>query len=134
MFEVRRAVQGGSTVNRHSIVLTCIGLAAATAAVLTPIATAGKRTGRPAATVAVSGKEYMFTPSSISVSHGTVTFRFTNRGKIGHDLNVDGKTTPVINPGKTAAITVSLKKGTYRFICTVTGHAKLGMRGTLKVK
>jgi plastocyanin len=127
-------MQGGSAVNRHSIVLSCIGLVAATAAVLTPIATAGKRAGRPAATVAVSGKEYRFTPSSISVSHGAVTFRFTNRGRIGHDLNVDGKTTPVINPGKTATITVSLKKGTYRFICTVAGHAQLGMRGTLKVK
>jgi uncharacterized cupredoxin-like copper-binding protein len=121
-------------VNRHSIALTCIGLAAATAAVLTPIATAGKHTGRPAAAVAVSGKEYRFTPSSISVSHGAVTFRFTNRGKIGHDLNVDGKKTPVINPGKTATIIVSLKKGTYTFICTVPGHAKLGMKGTLKVK
>ena len=120
--------------NRHSVVLTCIGLVAATAAVLTPIATAGKRAGRSAATVAVSGKEYMFTPSSISVSHGAVTFRFTNRGRIGHDLNVDGKKTPVINPGKTAAITVSLKKGTYSFRCTVPGHAQLGMKGTLKVK
>jgi uncharacterized cupredoxin-like copper-binding protein len=120
-------------VTRRSIVLTCIGLVAATAAVLTPIATAGKH-GRPAATVAVSGKEYRFTPSSISVSHGTVTFRFTNRGKIGHDLNVDGKKTPVINPGKTATITVSLKKGTYSFKCTVPGHAQLGMKGTLKVK
>jgi uncharacterized cupredoxin-like copper-binding protein len=121
-------------VNRRSIVLTGIGLVAATAAVLTPIATAGKHASRRAATVAVSGKEYSFTPSSISVSHGTVTFRFTNRGKIGHDLSVPGKKTPVINPGKTATITVSLKKGTYSFICTVPGHAQLGMKGTLKVK
>ena len=120
--------------NRHSIVLALIGLAAATAAVITPIATAGRPAGRPAATVAVSGQEYKFTPSAISVSHGKVTFRFTNRGKIGHDLNVDGKKTPVINPGKTASFTVSLKKGTYTFICTVAGHAKLGMKGTLKVK
>jgi uncharacterized cupredoxin-like copper-binding protein len=121
-------------VNRHSIVLTCIGLVAAVAVVIAPIATAGKRAARRPPTVAVSGKEYSFTPSSISVSHGAVTFRFTNRGKIGHDLNVDGKKTPVINPGKTATITVSLKKGTYTFICTVPGHAKLGMKGTLKVK
>jgi uncharacterized cupredoxin-like copper-binding protein len=127
-------MQGGSAVNRHPIVLTCIGLVATTAAVLTPIVNAGQRAGRRAATVAVSGKEYGFTPSSISVNHGVVTFRFTNRGRIGHDLNVDGKTTPIINPGKTATITVSLKKGTYTFICTVPGHAKLGMRGTLKVK
>lgn len=122
------------TKNRHSIALICAGLAAVTAAVLTPIATGGKRAGRSVPTVAISGKEYSFTPSSISVSHGTVTFRLSNRGTIGHDLNVDGKTTPVINPGKTATITVSLKKGTYTFICTVPGHAKLGMKGTLKVK
>jgi uncharacterized cupredoxin-like copper-binding protein len=129
-----RTLKGVSAVKRRSIVPICVGLAAATAALLTPIAIAGKPAARSAKTVAVSGKEYRFTPSSISVSHGAVTFRFTNRGKIGHDLNVDGKTTPVINPGKTASITVSLKKGTYRFICTVPGHSQLGMRGTLKVK
>jgi uncharacterized cupredoxin-like copper-binding protein len=120
-------------VNRRSIILACISLAAG-AATLTPIATAGKNTAHAAASVAVSGKEYSFSLSSTSAGHGRITFRFSNRGKIGHDFKIDGKMTPVINPGKTATFTVSLKKGTYGFLCTVPGHAQLGMKGTFRVK
>lgn len=119
--------------NRRSIILACIGLAAG-AAILTPIATAGKHTAHSAASVSVSGKEYRFSLSPTSAGHGTITFRFTNGGKIGHDFKIDGKKTPVINPGKTATITVNLKKGSYSYLCTVPGHAQSGMKGTFRVR
>ena len=28
---------------------------------------------------------------------------------------------------------MSLKKGSYKYICTIPGHAEKGMKGTLKV-
>ena len=60
--------------------------------------------------------------------------KLANRGKVVHDLRVAGKKTPRIGPGKTATLRFGdLAPGTYRFICTVPGHAALGMRGTLTV-
>jgi uncharacterized cupredoxin-like copper-binding protein len=120
-------------VTRRLIVLICTGLAAC-AAIVAPIATAGKHTARSAASVSVSGKEYKFSLSTTSASHGSITFRFTNRGHIGHDFRIDGKMTPVITPGKSATFTVNLKKGTYNYLCTVPGHAQSGMKGTFRVK
>jgi nitrite reductase (NO-forming) len=65
---------------------------------------------------------------------GTVTFSVVNRGKIGHDFKIAGKKTPIIKPGKSAKLKVVFKKkGRYPYLCTVPGHAKLGMQGTLSV-
>jgi uncharacterized cupredoxin-like copper-binding protein len=100
-----------------------------------PIALAASRSAHSAASqVSVSGKEFKFSLSSKSAKHGSITFRFSNKGKLKHDFKIDGKKTPVIKPGKSASITVSLRKGTYKYLCTVKGHARAGMRGSFKVK
>ena len=44
-----------------------------------------------------------------------------------------GKKTPLIAPGKSAKLTVTLKAGKQAYTCTVPGHAAAGMKGTLKV-
>ena len=41
--------------------------------------------------------------------------------------------TPILKAGKSAVLNVTLKKGKYKFICSITGHATLGMNGTLLV-
>jgi uncharacterized cupredoxin-like copper-binding protein len=42
---------------------------------------------------------------------------------------------PLIQPGKTATVAVTFtKKGEYRYLCTVPGHAALGMRGVFAVR
>lgn len=84
-------------------------------------------------TVNVTAKEFKFTLSKKIVPHGKVTFKLTNKGKLPHDFAIGGKKTKVINGGKTATLTVTLKKGKAAYKCTVTGHAALGMKGTLKV-
>jgi plastocyanin len=87
-------------------------------------------------TIQVSGKEFSFNLSTKSVAKpGNVTFDFKNVGHVDHDFSINGKTTPLTQPGGTANLTVDLtKKGTYHYLCTVPGHAAAGMQGTFTVR
>jgi plastocyanin len=89
-----------------------------------------------ASTIPVSGKEFSFKLGTKSVGRpGKATFTFKNTGHVQHDFKIDGKTTPRIGPGKTARLTVTFKKkGTYRYECTVPGHAAAGMKGVFTVR
>ena len=87
-----------------------------------------------AATVRVTGTEYRFALSPRSVAPGTVTFRFTNRGRLRHDFKIAGKKTRVIARRRSATLRVRLRRGTYRYVCTVPGHADQGMKGRLRVR
>ena len=87
-----------------------------------------------ATSVSVTGKEYKFTLSKKTVRHGSVTFKFKNAGKLSHDFKIAGKKTKIITKGKSAApLTVRLKKGSYKYVCTIPGHADKGMKGTFRV-
>jgi uncharacterized cupredoxin-like copper-binding protein len=112
---------------KRSAFLAVVVLVAA--AIALPITIAASATS-----VSVTGKEYKFTLSKKSVRHGSVTFRFKNAGKLTHDFKIAGKKTKLTLKGKSAApLTVSLKKGSYKYVCTIPGHADKGMKGTLKV-
>jgi uncharacterized cupredoxin-like copper-binding protein len=90
---------------------------------------------RSLATVNVSAgspSEFKFTLSAKSVKSGVVTFKVTNKGKLAHDFQIGGRKTPLINPGKSNTLRVTLKKGSYTYMCTVPGHAAAGMKGTFK--
>jgi uncharacterized cupredoxin-like copper-binding protein len=111
---------------RYLSVLAVVALAALSLAQIASAAT----------TVQVSGKEYSFKLSTKSLAKpGTVTFNFKNAGHMQHDFSINGKKTKMIGPGKTAKLTVTFKKkGNYRYICTVPGHAALGMKGVFAVR
>jgi quinohemoprotein ethanol dehydrogenase len=86
-------------------------------------------------TIQVQGGEFFFRLSSQSAPHGKVTFVFKNVGAIVHDFSINGKTTPLLQPGKSAKLTVTFPKaGKYGYLCTVTGHAAAGMKGVLTVQ
>ncbi len=84
----------------------------------------------------VTGKEFRFKLATKSIKKpGTVTFNFKNTGTELHDFRINGKQTRLIKPGKSAKLTVRFKKkGSYRYLCTVPGHAAAGMRGVFKVR
>jgi uncharacterized cupredoxin-like copper-binding protein len=85
-------------------------------------------------TIFVTAREFKFKLSKSTVKTGTVIFKVTNKGKIGHDFKIDGKKTRIIAPGKSATLKIVFKKkGTYGYICTVPGHAANGMKGKLGV-
>ncbi len=78
--------------------------------------------------------ELKFTLSKSSVKAGRVTFRVANRGSLKHDFRIAGKKTKLISKGKSASLTVTLKRGRNRYVCTVPGHADGGMRGVVTAR
>lgn len=100
---------------------------------------AGPTVALPSGTVAVEAREYGFTPSTITVPAGVVTFSIRNAGNEEHEFEIfKGET--VVNeveglvPGLTKPLTVTLEAGSYTFACLLNGHDQLGMKGTLTVQ
>jgi uncharacterized cupredoxin-like copper-binding protein len=103
----------------------------------TPAATSVAAGSHPRATRdSVGAQEFSFRLSTRSISKpGQVTFTVKNRGSILHNFKINGKSTPNLQPGKTAHLSVSFKKkGRYRYLCTEPGHAAAGMRGVFTVR
>jgi plastocyanin len=125
---------------KQPIFRSALTLAAITLAALAviPLATAriNRQATAAATTVQVKGGEFFFRLSAKSATKpGKVTFSYTNIGHIPHDFKINGKQTPLIGPGKTAKLVVNFKKkGTYRYLCTVPGHAEAGMMGVFKIR
>jgi nitrite reductase (NO-forming) len=85
-------------------------------------------------TVTEGTPEFAIKVSTKSVKAGVVTFKVTNKGNLPHDFKIGNKKTPLLQSGKSATIKVTLKKGKAAYLCTVSGHAAAGMKGTLTVK
>ena len=114
------------------LTLTALGLAGLGAGVF--VARGGATTNAQAVSkVTVVATEFKFALSKRSVNSGVVVFTVKNKGKILHDFKIAGKKTPLIKPGKSATLRVTMKKGRFQYICTVTGHARLGMKGAFVV-
>jgi uncharacterized cupredoxin-like copper-binding protein len=82
--------------------------------------------------------EFKFTPGTLDVKAGKVTFQLDNGGTVGHDMVISDSTGKVlaksdlVQPGNTTELTVSsLPAGSYTFYCDVPGHRAQGMQGTL---
>ncbi|HWQ23918.1 MAG TPA: plastocyanin/azurin family copper-binding protein [Gaiellaceae bacterium] len=85
-------------------------------------------------TVDVDMTDFAFELSEESVPWGTVAFRLVNKGGVGHDLQVAGKRSAVLNRGQTGVLDVTFPRpGQYPFLCTIPGHAAAGMKGVLEV-
>jgi iron uptake system component EfeO len=105
-------------------------------------ASAGPATPVPSNVVAVEAAKdgpYKFTPSTILVPAGTVTFSVRNAGNEEHEFEIFKGETVVdeiegLVPGLTKQLTVTLAAGDYTFACKLNGHDQLGMKGTLTVQ
>jgi uncharacterized cupredoxin-like copper-binding protein len=119
--------------NRSSRAVQLACVLAVAAAALAIVGGAFAAPAHRTATITVTATEFKFKLSSSSAKAGNVTFTVVNKGKLGHDFKIGGKKTPLIAPGKSATLTVTLKAGSFPYLCTVPGHAAAGMKGTLKV-
>lgn len=104
------------------------------AAVALAVPAFASRSRTAATSVTVTATEFHFKLSRTSAAHGRVTFTLVNKGKLGHDFKIGGKKTPVVGPGKSAKVTVTLKAGKFQYLCTVAGHAAAGMKGTFTAR
>jgi glucose/arabinose dehydrogenase len=109
--------------------------AAASGFVLASALPASGATARPkVVTIRVQARDFDFALSRTRVQPGVVRFAFVNRGSAQHDFAIAGRKTRVLPRGGRAVVEVRLRKpGRYSFLCTVAGHAALGMKGTLVV-
>jgi plastocyanin len=99
-------------------------------------AAAHQSTVRAATITVTPGKpaEFRFTLSKKTAPLGTVTFKVTNKGLLPHDFKIFGHKTKLLSPGQAQTLKVTfLKAGKYPYLCTVTGHAAAGMKGTFSV-
>jgi uncharacterized cupredoxin-like copper-binding protein len=94
-----------------------------------------------AKTIAVTETEFKIQlPALTQLQGGKYTFVVKNAGKIQHDLAISGGSvagndkTPLLNPGQTAKLTVSLQTGNYTLWCTVPGHKAAGMVAKLSIR
>jgi glucose/arabinose dehydrogenase len=87
-----------------------------------------------AATVTVRMLDYRDVLSRMSVPVGSVRFVVVNRGASPHDFAIGGKRTRMLKRGERQTLVVRFKRaGSYTYVCTVPGHAHLGMKGVLRV-
>jgi uncharacterized cupredoxin-like copper-binding protein len=114
-----------------------IGIAAAAAvvaaAVLTAMPAFAHQQRQSAVNIKVTAVDLRFILKLKKAPHGLVEFMVTNKGHVQHNFKIAGKKTPLISPGQTKVLKVTLKKGKYTYLCTVPGHAAAGMKGVFRV-
>src|SRR5512143_3636598 len=97
------------------------------------------RQGEAPITVSATLSEWKVELSERHVPAGKVTFSLTNSGSVPHQFEVEGqgieKEAPLIQPGATATLTLTLKPGHYEIYCPVGNgsHKHLGMETALDV-
>lgn len=81
--------------------------------------------------------DFKITPGVLTVTPGVVNFAVRNQGPTLHNLTIkdsSGRTlgaTRDLRPGETALLTITLPAGSYMAICSLPGHASLGMVDSL---
>jgi len=118
-----------------------IGLLVAVCAVLAlgACSSSSKGSSEPTKTVTdgkitVDAFDIHFDVGTIKTTAGPLEVTFNNKGSLEHTFKIENTDLDLkANAGKTATGTVNLQKGTYKYECTVAGHAQQGMKGEIEV-
>ena len=112
-----------------------VGVLAALSTAAFALSGAATPTPGRTSTVRVDAKDFSFTLSRRSVPAGsTVRFVVRNRGSVPHDFVINGRRTRLLRPNQAQTLTVAFpRKGTFRYLCSVPGHTRLGMKGVFGV-
>jgi hypothetical protein len=117
---------------RRSLVLATLAVGTLAAGIAAVAAFAPAASGTSSARYAVTARDFRFVIVPPRLRAGTQTFTVVNRGQATHDFKIGTKKTRILNPGERQTIRVTLRKGRrYTVICTVPGHAALGMKRTM---
>jgi uncharacterized cupredoxin-like copper-binding protein len=87
--------------------------------------------------VQVTEVEYKIELPKTTFAPGTYAFEVFNKGRIVHNLNVQGggstESSQDIQPGSSGTVTAELKTGTYVLYCSIPGHRQQGMQQKITV-
>jgi plastocyanin len=84
--------------------------------------------------ITVDAFDIHFDVGVIKTAAGPLTVTLVNKGAQEHTFKIEDTALDLkANGGKSATGTVTLAKGTYKFECTIPGHAQQGMKGTVEV-
>ena len=112
------------------------GALGSTGAVLVAAGAAGASS--KATTVTAVETEFHIALSKKTFTPGRYTFFTENKGHVTHALEITGPGlgdphTKNLEPGQTARLSVTFKKGAYDVFCPVPGHKMLGMNMNVSV-
>jgi uncharacterized cupredoxin-like copper-binding protein len=118
--------------------LTLAGLAAATVAATVLSAPPASAATSTTSVKAVETDFHIALSKSSSFKAGKYAFDAVNKGHTTHALMITGPgikmaMTKDIQPGQSATLAVTLKKGTYDIYCPIPGHKALGMNVNIAV-
>jgi uncharacterized cupredoxin-like copper-binding protein len=88
-------------------------------------------------TLTVEAGDLWFAPSELTIrSDASATLVLVGAGQVAHNLIVDELGLQLyVGPGISSEVSVSdLPPGTYQFYCSVFGHRRAGMFGTLTIE
>jgi len=112
-------------------ILAVLALAGAAVAGVVAHASASKTS------IHVTEREFRIGLPAKSAPAGPVELEIRNAGHYPHELAIAGPgvkaRTPMIKPGKSAKLTVTLRAGSYSLWCPIPGHAAKGMKAALTV-
>lgn len=116
-----------------------MGLLVAICAVLALGACSSSKSSEPTKTVTdgkitIDAFDVHFDVGTIKTTAGPLEVTFTNKGALEHTFTIaDTGLDLKAKSGKSSTGTVNLAKGTYKYECTVAGHAQQGMKGEIEV-
>jgi len=93
----------------------------------------------PGQAVEIVATDFQFTPQTVTVAAGAVSFSLRNDGVIDHNLAIEDSrrnilgSSPVASSRGSSILDVTLPEGTYNMICTLPAHREAGMIGTISV-
>jgi uncharacterized cupredoxin-like copper-binding protein len=137
MRSARQRPQTRHTAIRLATFAALVGVTAGTAGLT--VITAGPASAAPGATtVKAVETDFHIKLSRTSFKPGKYTFVAQNKGQTTHALMVTGPgiamaMTKDLQPGQSAKLTVTFKKGAYDIDCPIPGHKALGMNVNINV-
>jgi glucose/arabinose dehydrogenase len=111
-----------------------LGAAVACALFVAGVALAATPPSHKAVVVNVQLRDYRFVLSRAKVPVGPVKFQLVNSGATAHDFMIAGHRSRILQPHQRQTMTVVFKRASRQsYICTIPGHAALGMKGVLTI-
>ena len=84
------------------------------------------------------GGQVRFNTKTLEAGAGEVSIVMNNPSPLSHNVSIEGaginRQGKTIAQGGTSTVSADLKPGKYTFYCSVPGHRKGGMEGTLTVR